>query len=46
MDIWKIKTDGKMLQKEKYKYAYKLSSIASTGLFFVKDSLSIIMAKG
>ena len=32
-----------MTNKEKYKYAYKLTSVASTGLTFVEDSLVNMM---
>lgn len=32
-----------MDSKEKHKYAYKLTSVASTGLFFIEDSLASIM---
>lgn len=32
-----------MNQQEKYKYAYKFTSIASTGLTFIEDSLASIM---
>ena len=32
-----------MNNQEKYKYAYKLTSVASTGLFFVEDSLANLM---
>lgn len=33
-----------MNQQEKYKYAYKLTSIASTGLTFIEDSLANTMS--
>lgn len=32
-----------MTNKEKHKYAYALTSVASTGLSFIEDSLSRIM---
>ena len=32
-----------MTSQEKYKYAYKLTSVASTGLSFVEDSLASMM---
>lgn len=32
-----------MANEEKYKYAYKLTSVASTGLSFVEDSLACLM---
>ena len=32
-----------MTEQEKYKYAYKLTSVASTGLSFVEDSLASMM---
>ncbi|OGZ35243.1 MAG: hypothetical protein A3A94_01330 [Candidatus Portnoybacteria bacterium RIFCSPLOWO2_01_FULL_43_11] len=32
-----------MTNEEKYKYAYRLTSVASTGLSFIEDSLSRIM---
>lgn len=32
-----------MNNQEKYKYAYKLTSVASTGLSFVEDSLACLM---
>lgn len=33
-----------MIQQEKYKYAYKFTSIASTGLTFIEDSLANTMS--
>jgi len=32
-----------MNNKEKYKYAFKLTSVASTGLSFIEDSLASLM---
>src|SRR3989344_8360935 len=34
----------KMNNQEKYKYAYALTSVASTGLSFVEDSLTSMMS--